>query len=161
MKKYSKIRSGLYQNFIFFCGNILKPKIIFTNEPIYFYRIGRQQSLTSSLYFKTYHIINLLKKIYKTLNEKNIYTEYSTLFHIYAFTYIAYCLTFSPFSTKKMSYILLSVKRFLFSNTYNNKTRISDKFVTIIFKFFLNHARLYKLTASVLKSIKRFAVKIS
>ncbi len=145
--------------FFFYRLVLLKPKIIFKEEPIYFYRIGRETSLTASLYFRTYHIINLIKGIYKTLNEKKLYNEYCTIFHIYAFTYIAYCLTFSSFSTKKMKKLLFSVKRFLFSEKHYG-LGISDKFVILIFKFFLNHIRLYKITAFVLKTFRRSYTKI-
>ena len=133
---------------------LCKPKIIFTNEPIYFYRIARKESLTYSLYLKTHNIIILLKEIYNTLNEKNIYAEYCKVFHIYAFVNIAYGLTCGSFSLKRTKYILFSVKRFLFSDTHN-EISMSDKFVTSIFKFFLNHARVYKITAFTLKIIRR------
>lgn len=145
--------------FFFYKLVLLNPKIIFKEEPIYFYRIGRETSLTASLYFRTYHIVNLIKGIYQTLNEKNIYKEYCKVFHIYAFTYIAYCLTFSSFSTKRIKYLLFSVKRFLFSDEHKELT-ISDKFIISIFKFFLNHARLYKITAFVLRIIRRSYTKI-
>ena len=138
---------------------LLKPKIIFNEEPIYFYRIGRDESLTASLYFRTYYIIKLIKEIYKTLIEKNIYGEYCTVFLIYAFTYVAYCLTFSSLPMKKMSYALFSVKKFLFSKK-NHNVNILNKFIILIFKFFLNHPRLYKATAFVLKAIRRFFAKL-
>jgi len=133
---------------------LCKPKIIFTNEPIYFYRIARKESLTYSLYLKTHNIIILLKEIYKALNEKNFYAEYFKVFHIYAFINIAYGLTCGSFSTKRTKYILLSIKRFLFSDN-NVQITMSDKFTALIFKFFLNHARLYKITAFTLKYIRR------
>ena len=133
---------------------LCKPKIIFTNEPIYFYRIARKESLTYSLYLKTHNIIILLKEIYKALNEKNFYAEYFKVFHIYAFVNIAYGLTCGSFSTKRTKYILLSIKRFLFSDN-NVQITMSDKFTALIFIFFLNHARLYKITAFTLKYIRR------
>ena len=145
--------------FFFYRLMLLKPKIIFKEEPIYFYRTGRQTSLTASLYFRTHYIVDLIKEIYKTLNKKNIYAEYCTVFHIYSFTYIAYCLTFSSFPTKKMSNLLFCLKRFLFSDKHNNLT-ILDKLIISIFKFFLNHIRLYKMTASFLKLVRRSYTKI-
>ena len=82
--------------FFFYELILANPKIIFNNEPIYFYRIEREDSLTYSSYHKIHNIIVLIKEIYKTLIKKNIYAEYCKVFHIYSFVYIAYGLTCSP-----------------------------------------------------------------
>ncbi len=140
---------------LFFYKLILsKPKIIFDNIPLYFYRIERKNSLTKSPYFVIHSIITLLKKMKFLLSEKDEYKEYSKTFYVYAFLHIAYGLTCCKFSNKRTKYMLLAAKRFLFNN--NKKFSIPEKFVIYTFKFFLNHALLYKCFSIVLKKIKRF-----
>ena len=112
--------------FFFYKLMLCKPKIIFTNEPIYFYRIARKESLTYSLYFKTHNIIILLKEIYKTLKGKNLYTEYYKVFHIYAFVNIAYGLTCASFSIKRTKYILFDYNQII-SHTKKNSKRFDKK----------------------------------
>lgn len=140
---------------LFFYELILaKPKIVFNNIPIYFYRTERQNSLTNNQYFIMHAVKSLLKKINYLLSTEEKYKEYFKTFCIYAFLHIAYGLTCCEFSKKRTQYALLMIKQFLFNNN-DNKLSISDKFVIYIFKFFLNHASLYRITAIFLKKIKR------
>lgn len=140
---------------LFFYELILaKPKIVFNNIPIYFYRTERQNSLTNNQYFILHAVKSLLKKINYLLSTEEKYKEYFKTFCIYAFLHIAYGLTCCEFSKKRTQYALLMIKQFLFNNN-DNKLSISDKFVIYIFKFFLNHASLYRITAIFLKKIKR------
>lgn len=140
---------------LFFYNLILsKPRIKFDNIPVYVYRIGRKNSLTDSQYFIMHNIITLLKKIKLLLLKKDDYKEYFKFFYMYAFLHTAYGLTCCKFSKKRTKYVLLIIKNSLFADI-KNKLSISDKLVICIFKFFLNHALFYKMTALFLKEVKR------
>ena len=144
---------------LFFYKLILSnPKIIIEETPIYFYRVAREKSITSKLYFKIHQCLLLLKELSKFLNDKRLYNQYCKTFYIYSFVFIAYALTCSKISNSKKQKFLLVANRFLF-NDENKYLGLSEFVLRNIFKFFLKHARLYTNVAIFLKTVKRFFSK--
>jgi glycosyltransferase involved in cell wall biosynthesis len=140
---------------LFFYKLILaNPKIVIKETPIYFYRVAREESITSKSYFKFHHNMSLLREIAKFLNKKNLYLQYCKYFYVYSFILIAYILTCSKIPNKKKQKFLLVANRFLFNGKRKNFD-LSELILRNIFKFFLKHARLYTNVAIILKATKR------
>ncbi|WP_372518630.1 glycosyltransferase family 2 protein [Candidatus Ruminimicrobiellum ovillum] len=133
---------------------IHKARIIYVNEPIYFYRVNRKNSLTSSNYFILHDVIFLLKEIRKTLYKENLFGDYFRVFYIYSFIFLSFALICSNIPQKRIQKMLIAAKTFLFCNS-EEYTNCIDKFAIAIFKFFINHVSLYINTAKILKKIKR------
>ncbi len=131
-----------------------KVKIIYINEPIYFYRVNRKQSITSFSYFILHDAIFLLKAIRKSLDNKNLFEEYFRVFYTYSFIFISFALIYSNIAKKRTQKMLMVAKKFLFYNS-SKYTNLFDKFAVFIFKFFLNHASIYITVAKILKKIKQ------
>jgi len=140
---------------LFFYELILsRPKILFANIPMYFYRTNLKNSLTGNYYFTIHALIKLLKNIKILLIEKNLFKKYFKTFYIYSFLYIAYELTITKFSNKKIQATLLIINKYLNKNTICSN--LFDKIIIFAFCFFLHHAIFYKITAKILRHIKRF-----
>ena len=139
---------------LFFYELILsRPKILFANIPMYFYRTNLKNSLTGNYYFTIHALIKLLKNIKILLIKKNLFKKYFKTFYIYSFLYIAYELTITKFSNKKIQATLLIINKHLNKNVICSN--LSDKVIIFIFSFFLHHAIFYKITAKILRFIKR------
>ena len=133
---------------------IHKARIIFFNEPIYFYRINRKNSITSFHYLILHDVGFLLKGIRKTLDKENLFGDYFRVFYVYSFIFLSFALVYAINSRKKIQKMLMVIKKFLFYNS-TAYTNFLDKIAISIFKFFLNHAFLYISMAKFLKAVKQ------
>ena len=133
---------------------IHKAKIIFFNEPIYFYRINIEKSLTSLSYFLLHDVLFLLKEIRKILDREELFGEYFRVFYIYSFIFISFAVISGKLTTKRTQKMLIAAKHFLFYNS-SKYMNLFDKIAISIFKFFLNHASLYITTAKILRKAKQ------
>lgn len=133
---------------------IHKVKIIYFNEPIYFYRVNRKDSLTSFPYFILHDAVFLLKEIRRSLDKENLFMEYFRCFYIYSFIFLSFALVYSKVNKKRTQKMLMVAKKVLFLNS-EDSTNFLDKIAISVFKFFLNHASLYINTAKFLKTVKQ------